>query len=74
MSDLGMAFGVRGGVGFWSPLLRLLVTLLLKLLVGEFVEDGFSLSWGFEVFSIDGSVPKTTERARERERGAELEG
>ncbi len=54
-----MGFGVRGGVGFWNP--------LLTLLVGEFVGDGFSLSWGFEVFSIDGSFCLQHHEERERE-------
>ena len=57
---------------------------MLTLLVGEFVGDGFSLSWGFEVFSIDGSFclqhhqerkrKRKRERERERERVINLGG
>lgn len=57
--------------GFWRPLLLLLLTLLVTLLVGELMGDGFSLSWGFELLSIDGSVE--AERKRERD-GCDLGG
>lgn len=52
-----MSFGVRGGVEIWTPLLLLLLKLFVPpLLFGEFTGDGFSLSCGFDMNSIDGSV------------------
>jgi hypothetical protein len=58
-----------GLCGFWRPLLLLLLlTLLVTLLVGELMGDGFSLSWGFELLSIDGSVSKTTEKEKKKKK------
>ena len=40
----------------------------MTLLVGELMGDGFSLSWGFELLSIDGSVSKTTEKEKKKKK------
>lgn len=54
-SDLDVDFGV---VGIWMPMLLLLLVLvfmqLLRLLLGEFMEGGFSVScWSLKPISID---------------------
>lgn len=52
VSDLEIVFGVSGGVGFWITDPLLLLVGLVPLLLGELMEDGFSLSWILEVISI----------------------
>lgn len=52
VSDLEIVFGVSGGVGFWITDPLLLLVGLVPLLLGEFMEDGFSLSWILELISI----------------------